>query len=157
VALSSLAFSISVGRQAVPASHQMGLKNESECDFFMVRSSIWFHFVPSTSTYLERAQHVSRAGAQSARGESLRWGETDRGILDLGSDEARRGTRVLDAEEIAVNGAAGCCSRNPCGLECGPFTLVHGCWKAAPKRHFPPCVRRLPRFESFFASSMGVI
>jgi hypothetical protein len=22
--------------------------------------------------------------------------------------------------------------------ECGPFTLVHGCWKPAPKRHFPP-------------------
>jgi hypothetical protein len=48
-----------------------GSRQRARWDFFGVRSSIWFHFVPSTSTYLERAKYVSGAGARDVGGEIL--------------------------------------------------------------------------------------
>ena len=48
-----------------------GSRQQAEWNFFRVQRPISSHFVPSTPAYLERAEHVSRAGARHAKGEIL--------------------------------------------------------------------------------------
>ncbi len=56
VVLSSLVLSISVRLQGVPDSHRRGSREREKTDFLGLNRPISSHFVPSTSTYLERAK-----------------------------------------------------------------------------------------------------